>query len=151
MSPQSAHFPDAFYRVAVKGLCVRDGKLLMQEDFVHPERGGVWELPGGGLDFGETFQECLRRELEEENGLTAAWIAERPTYLWTHRIPNSRGMEWYYALLLGFRFEVQDLDFKQTKECMDMRFFSLEELRMQQNINAQIQPLLRLFDTADFG
>ena len=52
----------AAYRVTVKGL-VRDntGRLL----FVR-ERGGAWDLPGGGLEHGEGLEQALRREFREE-------------------------------------------------------------------------------------
>ena len=55
------HIPAA-YRVTVKGL-VRDntGRLL----FVR-ERGGVLDLPGGGLEHGEGLEQALRREFREE-------------------------------------------------------------------------------------
>ena len=55
---QSPDFPDAFYRVTVKGLLVQDDKLMMVEDAVDYPLV-QWELPGGGLDFGET--DPLRR------------------------------------------------------------------------------------------
>lgn len=147
---QSKDFPDSFFRVGVKGLCVRDGKLLMQEDTVIATRPPIWELPGGGLDFDETFEEALRRELREENGLELAWVDDKPTYLWTNRRENTRHMEWFYVLLLCYRFEVKDLNFTPSDECQSLKFFSLEELKNEKQLAPQLEPLKNLFNPVDF-
>lgn len=53
----------AFYRVSVKALIRNDKNELLMVD----EGGdGEYGLPGGGWDYGETMEECLRRELYEE-------------------------------------------------------------------------------------
>ncbi|NUS44841.1 MAG: NUDIX domain-containing protein, partial [Mycobacteriaceae bacterium] len=50
---------------------VEAGRLLVAQRRTPPELAGQWELPGGKVEFGETPQEALRRELAEELGVTA--------------------------------------------------------------------------------
>lgn len=58
--------------VAVKGIVLNeDGKALILQRRDKMEREGVawWEFPGGTLEFGETPEQTLIRELREEAGL----------------------------------------------------------------------------------
>ncbi|MGW4324270.1 NUDIX hydrolase [Nocardia sp. NPDC004573] len=47
----------------------RAGRLLMVRRVADDYHGGMYELPGGGVESGETFAECVERELLEETGL----------------------------------------------------------------------------------
>ncbi|PWK29244.1 8-oxo-dGTP diphosphatase [Arcicella aurantiaca] len=53
-------------RVRVCGICVQDGKILLINHSGMNESGEFWSPPGGGLQFGETIEECLKREFLEE-------------------------------------------------------------------------------------
>jgi 8-oxo-dGTP pyrophosphatase MutT (NUDIX family) len=69
--------------------CVRlvvldvDDRLLLfhTHDADHPDLGTWWELPGGGIDPGETYLGAAIRELREETGiLIAPSQVGRPTW-----------------------------------------------------------------------
>ena len=47
-------------------LVFRKGKLLITQRFADDHLGGLWEFPGGKREDGESFEACLRRELDEE-------------------------------------------------------------------------------------
>ena len=58
-------------RIAAYGVCVNDqGRLLLARAAPSLSLRGRWFLPGGGVDHGEHPTDALRREFEEESGLT---------------------------------------------------------------------------------
>ena len=51
------------------GLVFRGGKVLITQRPAGGHLAGLWEFPGGKCEAGETFAECLQRELHEELGI----------------------------------------------------------------------------------
>lgn len=55
-------------RVGVGAMIVRDGRVLMGRR-MSGQRPGWWGWIGGKLEFGESLQDCARREAREEAGV----------------------------------------------------------------------------------
>lgn len=61
----------------VVGVAVfRDRKLLVVRRVPDDYHGGMYELPGGGVESGETLAQCVERELFEETGLRVRRITD---------------------------------------------------------------------------
>jgi 8-oxo-dGTP diphosphatase len=83
-----AHLPRSADRglvqVAVGVLLQADGAFLLTSRPQGKAYAGYWEFPGGKLEAGETVEQALRRELQEEIGITiqdsTLWKTERIDY-----------------------------------------------------------------------
>lgn len=113
--------PECFYRVSVKALVLnetRDKFLICEEE------AGVWELPGGGLDWGATPQEDLPREISEEMGLTVTKVADNPSYFITDQTLNRK--QWIVNVI--YEAELEHLNFTPSDECVNIRFVDKNDL-----------------------
>jgi 8-oxo-dGTP diphosphatase len=64
------------------------GEVLVSRRHAHLHQGGLWEFPGGKIHVGETVQEALRRELEEELAIVVTDAA--PLIDIEHSYPDRR-------------------------------------------------------------
>jgi ADP-ribose pyrophosphatase YjhB (NUDIX family) len=67
------HYPDRPY-LAVSAVIVRDGEFLAVRR-ARPPMQGLFTLPGGCVEAGESLDEAVRREVREETGLTIETVA----------------------------------------------------------------------------
>lgn len=55
--------------VGIGVMILREGKILLRRHHRRNAPRGEYEFPGGHLEYGESFEECARREVREECGL----------------------------------------------------------------------------------
>ncbi len=125
-----------FYRISIKALILDEKKrfLLIKEE------NGKWELPGGGLDFGEKAQDCLIREIKEEMGLDLIFIDENPSYFLTSQKENG---QWISNII--YHTKVKNLNFIASDECIELRFFTKEEA-LKENLFSNIVSFIDLYN-----
>lgn len=121
----SKNFPDAFYRVSVRGIMMDGDKFLLGR---HGE-DGTWETFGGGLDFGEELRDALRREILEETGCEVSYISEKPILALPHIVHNKRDLDWFYNFPIYYevKFDASKVDF--SLQYPEVRWFTLEEIQ----------------------
>ncbi|MGE3769879.1 MAG: NUDIX domain-containing protein [Bdellovibrionales bacterium] len=56
-------------RVGSAGILVEDGKLMMGLS----KKWNQWVIPGGAIDFLESYKDAVVREIREETGLEVEW------------------------------------------------------------------------------
>ncbi|WP_376796873.1 NUDIX domain-containing protein [Thermogemmatispora sp.] len=105
----------ARFRVAVFALIFDDeGRILL----VHRNDIDWWNLPGGGMELGETVDEAVRREVREETGLEV--VVERLVGVYSK--PQKE------EVVLTFRCRVVGGRLTTTQEARDCRYFPPQAL-----------------------
>ena len=109
------------FHITVKAIVIYHQKILILK-IVRPSSDGLgyWELPGGGLEYGETPHEALIRELKEETGLDIKII--KPVYTFTAIRPD------YQTVGIGFLTIPTNDHVQLSHEHTDYQFVSSTEL-----------------------
>ena len=132
-------------RIRIAGLIVREGKILLAEH----EKGGrrYWLLPGGGMEYGETIEEALKRELLEEAGL----VIEVGRLLWiVESIPGDKHRHVLNLILEATALE-EILHPNPDRVLRDVRWKSPDELESLELFPDTKAEILEYLKTGEIG
>jgi 8-oxo-dGTP pyrophosphatase MutT (NUDIX family) len=93
-------------------------RLLLQQRANYISEGGTWNLIGGGIDPGESAEQAVFREIEEEAGHK---LSGDLTHLHTYKNGDFR----YYSFLLTVPAEFEP---KLNGEAQDCRWTDIDDL-----------------------
>ena len=102
------------FRIGVFGVIIEDGKVLLglRRDIEW------WNLPGGGMELGETVDEALCREVLEETGLEVR----------VGRLVGIYSKPQKQEVVLTFLCHITGGELRETEETRECRFFALDAL-----------------------
>ncbi len=138
-------YPDA-PRVAV-GALVRRGDSLLLVQRANAPAEGVWALPGGSVELGETLAEAAEREVLEETGVVVK--AGPVVHAFDALVPDEDGR-------LRFHYVILDLECDWVRgepvaggDARDARFVTKQEFAALRSSRATVDLLRRLTDFLD--
>ncbi|MEI8150920.1 MAG: NUDIX hydrolase [Hyphomicrobiales bacterium] len=122
--PDLRAYPDRPF-LAVSAAIIRDGRVLVARRARGPALG-VWTMPGGVVEAGETLIEALKREIEEETAMNV-----EPVVLAGHREvvvrdDDSRVLRHFVIMCFATRWVSGEPQLND--ELAEARWLKLEEL-----------------------
>jgi 8-oxo-dGTP pyrophosphatase MutT (NUDIX family) len=127
------HSNDNIFQVSVKGLCINEeNKILLAQD-----KNGMWDIPGGRIQKGEQFLDCLKREVLEETGLSFELLENHPSIIYPTIDKEGRG-----RIMVFYKIDFPNLNFQKSDECFTLKFFTKQEIQTLPTF-PQLKPLLK--------
>jgi 8-oxo-dGTP diphosphatase len=122
--------------IRVAGLLIHEGSILMVEQGRGDDR--YWLLPGGGVLFGETLSDALKRELQEELGMRVG--VQRLVAIVESISPDPEYAKHVVHLVFQISAPTEDLPEPQETKVLTARF--LNEFQLQ---SADVRPPITEF------
>ena len=121
---------DGEYHLTVLGVVGRpDGTFLITKRVMTKAWApGWWEVPGGGVRAGETSEQAVLRELQEETGIDASHAAGG--YAFTYQRINPEEKNNYFVDIYKFILDFSEEDVHvQEREVSGFALATLEEIQ----------------------
>ena len=121
----SREYPD-YPRVGVGAIVLHDSRVLLVKRGQAPGLG-LWSVPGGLVDLGETTVEAARREVEEETGLKVriaglVGVLDRVTR-------DAEGRVRYHWVLIDYLAVPESIDtLTAGSDAAEVRWVTIEEV-----------------------
>ena len=130
--------PNLFYRISAKALILNQDKkfLLVREE-------KWWDLPWWWLEYWESPQERIKRELYEEMWINIISVKDNPSYFITAQKDN---WVWIANVIYETQVNVDEIfDFKPSDECLEVKFFDIAEAQ-HENLFPNVKNFIKHFN-----
>lgn len=121
------------------GVIEQDGRILITRRAEELHQGGKWEFPGGKVEAGESVQEALARELEEELGICPESVSPLIRIPWRYHDRHVLLDVWRVSRFSGI---------PHAREGQPMSWVALDQIE-DLNFPAANQPIIRALSLPD--
>lgn len=112
-------------QVGVGAVLVRDGRVLLVKRASPPSQG-MWAIPGGHVELGETLQQAAARELREETGIIAR--AGTPIYTFDVIQRDKAGRVRFHYVIVDIWMEYIAGEVRAGDDAAEARWITPQEL-----------------------
>jgi 8-oxo-dGTP diphosphatase len=134
------------FLITIKGLIVHKNKILVVKDSVGRR---LWGLPGGLLEYNETLEDCLKREIKEEVNLdinvlkihnVSSVYRDKKFLFKDGRQLETRVIEIYYLCEkltddIKFDWEVEDYKWVSNENYQELTYYQTSEETIKKYFN----------------
>ena len=117
-------YPDS-PQSAVGAIVIRGDKVLLVKR-CNPPGKGLWSIPGGCIELGETLQEAAERELKEETGV--AIRARKPVYTFDVIDRDDQGRIRFHYVIVDLLADYVSGNPSPRSDACEARWVTLQEL-----------------------
>ena len=113
-------------QVAVGAIVKRENEVLLVKRN-QPPSVGLWAIPGGRVELGETLQQAAEREILEETGLTVR--AGNPVYTFDVIERDDDGRVRFHYIIVDVVADYVGGEIRAGGDVSEARWVTLEEVR----------------------
>jgi len=117
-------YPDC-PRVGVGAIVVKDGRVLLVKRATEPSKG-LWAIPGGSLELGETLREGAEREIREETGIVVD--VKHPVYAFDYFERDKKGKIRFHFVIVDMLADYIRGELKAADDALEARWLSPSDL-----------------------
>ncbi len=124
-------------RFVVGGVIIKHRKVLILQRSKNDFMGGVYEIPSGKIEQGETIEDALKREIKEETGLDISKILY---YISSFDYISGSGKK---TRQFNFWVETENSGVKLSQEHTNFAFVGESELNSY-NITEEVRKIIKI-------
>jgi 8-oxo-dGTP diphosphatase len=130
-------------QVAVGAVVFKDDRVLLVRRGKAPA-SGLWAIPGGRVELGETLQEAAEREIREETGITVK--AREPVFTFDVVDRDDTGGIRFHYVIVDLMADYVAGELRPGDDALDARWVSPEKIK-----NLNLSEMTRKFLHQHFG